>query len=61
MNTGQQTYVAAPLVAEPRRQIELAGAELAGLLRGRVRLHEPMARHTTLRTCGHLRAAPRRG
>jgi UDP-N-acetylmuramate dehydrogenase len=52
MNTGQQTYVAAPLVAEPRRQIELAGAELAGLLRGRVRLHEPMARHTTFRIGG---------
>ncbi len=52
MNTGQQTYVTAPLVAQPRRQIELAGAELGGILRGRVRLHEAMARHTTFRIGG---------
>lgn len=52
MSTGQQTYVTAPMTASPRRQIELAGAELGRLVRGRVRLHEPMARHTTFRIGG---------
>lgn len=52
MNTGQQTCVTAPIVVNARRQTELAGAELAKLLRGRVRLEEPMARHTTFRIGG---------
>jgi UDP-N-acetylmuramate dehydrogenase len=52
MNTGQQTCIAAPLVVQSRRQIELAGAELTTLLRGRVRVGEPMARHTTFRIGG---------
>jgi UDP-N-acetylmuramate dehydrogenase len=35
-----------------RREIELVGAELGGAIRGRVRLQEPMARHTTFRIGG---------
>jgi UDP-N-acetylmuramate dehydrogenase len=40
------------MTASPHRQIELAGAELRGLVRGQVRLDEPMARHTTFRIGG---------
>ena len=52
MSTGHQTWVAAPVTALPRRQIELAAAELRSRIRGRVRIWEPMARHTTFRIGG---------
>jgi len=52
MNTGQQTSIAAGIVAIPRRQIELAEAELRSIVRGRVLRDEPMARHTTFRIGG---------
>ena len=52
MNTGQQTSIAAAIVAIPRRQIELAEAELRSIVRGRVLRDEPMARHTTFRIGG---------
>jgi len=52
MSTGRQTWVAAPVIAIPRRQVELAAAELRGSIRGRVLLWEPMARHTTFRIGG---------
>ena len=52
MSTGRQTSIAAPLIAMPRRQLELAAAELSGRMRGRVLLREPMARHTTFRIGG---------
>lgn len=52
MNTGQQTSIAARIVAIPLRQIELAEAELRSIVRGRVLRDEPMARHTTFRIGG---------
>lgn len=52
MSTGQQTFVTAPVMAVADREIELAGAELRTVVRGRVRLEEPMARHTTFRIGG---------
>jgi len=52
MKTGQQTSIAAPIVAIARRQIELAEAELRSIVRGRVLRDEPMARHTTFRIGG---------
>jgi UDP-N-acetylmuramate dehydrogenase len=52
MSKGRQTVIAAPVIAVESRQTELAGAELSSVLRGRVRLHEPMARHTTFRIGG---------
>jgi UDP-N-acetylmuramate dehydrogenase len=52
MSTGQQTSIAAPIVTDARRQVELAGIELRQVVRGRVLPHEPMARHTTFRIGG---------
>jgi len=52
MNTGQQTSIAAAVVGIPRRQTELAEAELRRIVRGRVLRDEPMARHTTFRIGG---------
>lgn len=52
MSTGQQTWVAAPLVAHRLRQVEAAGADLRARLRGRVSISEPMARHTTFHIGG---------
>ncbi len=52
MNTGQQTFVTAPVIAVAEREIELACAELRAIIRGRVRLEEPMAPHTTFRLGG---------
>jgi len=40
------------MVATPRRQVELAAAELRRQVRGNVRVWEPMARHTTFRIGG---------
>ncbi|MFB3882916.1 MAG: UDP-N-acetylmuramate dehydrogenase [Armatimonadota bacterium] len=44
--------IAAPVIAVASRQLELAAEELGGSIRGRVRLHEPMSRHTTFRIGG---------
>ena len=52
MNKGQQTVIAAPVIAVASRQVELVGADLSRIARGRVRLHEPMSRHTTFRIGG---------
>ena len=52
MKTGQQTSIAAAIDAIPRRQMELAEAELRSIVRGRVLRDEPMARHTTFRIGG---------
>jgi UDP-N-acetylmuramate dehydrogenase len=40
------------MVAGSSRQIELAAADLRGRIRGRVRIGEPMAQHTTFRIGG---------
>ena len=47
MSTGHQTLVAAPVTTTARREVELAAAELSRRIRGKVRVWEPMARHTT--------------
>ena len=52
MNTGEQSVITAPVEAVPSRQIELVGAELGRIVRGRVRLQEPMAPRTTFRIGG---------
>jgi UDP-N-acetylmuramate dehydrogenase len=52
MNEGQQTVIAAPVTDIASREVELLGSELATALRGRVRLREPMSRHTTFRIGG---------
>jgi UDP-N-acetylmuramate dehydrogenase len=52
MNKGQQTVIAAPVITGASREVEMLGAELARALRGRVRLREPMSRHTTFRIGG---------
>jgi UDP-N-acetylmuramate dehydrogenase len=40
------------MIADSKRQMELAGAELRSRIRGRVRLQVPMAEHTTFRIGG---------
>jgi UDP-N-acetylmuramate dehydrogenase len=53
MSTGQQTPVAAPVMAAERREIEQAGLKLAARIPGSVvRALEPMARHTTFHIGG---------
>jgi UDP-N-acetylmuramate dehydrogenase len=52
MNKGKQTVIAAPVTTVAGRESEVLGAELARALRGRVRLREPMSRHTTFRIGG---------
>ena len=44
--------VAAPLIADRRRWIEAAAAELGARIRGRVRVWEPLSRHTTFHIGG---------
>ena len=50
--SGQQTSIAAPLIAQPEWQAERAAAELRQAVRGRVRVHEPMSKHTTFHLGG---------
>jgi len=52
MSKEQQTVTAAPAATSAGRQVELLAAELARLLRGRVRPREPMSHHTTFRIGG---------
>ncbi len=52
MNTGQQSFITAPVIAVAERELELICADLRTIIRGRVRLEEPMAQHTTFRLGG---------
>ncbi len=52
MTTAGQHFAAARIAATPRRQAELAAGDLRRRVRGRVRVCEPMARHTTFRIGG---------
>ncbi len=44
--------IAAPVITVADRQAELIEADLRRIVRGRIRLHEPMSRHTTFRLGG---------
>ena len=50
--SGQQTSIAAPLTVRPEWEAERAATELHQVLRGRVRVREPMSKHTTFRLGG---------
>jgi UDP-N-acetylmuramate dehydrogenase len=50
--SGQQTSIAAPVIVRPERQLEHIATELRSILRGRVRVREPMSKRTTFRLGG---------
>ncbi|MFB3881598.1 MAG: UDP-N-acetylmuramate dehydrogenase [Armatimonadota bacterium] len=44
--------IAAPVIVVAEREVETVAADLARIVRGRIRLHEPMSRHTTFHVGG---------